>query len=104
MNLPPVTGMLPLDDEADLTLDELSRSCRCSAAWLVTLVHEGVLEPRGDRPEAWRFGAAALHRARVATRLMQDLEVNAAGAALALELLDDIRVLRQQLRFGSASP
>jgi len=89
-----------IEDELQLTLTELSHSCRCSTQWLVTLVHEGVLEPRGGAPEDWRFDGTALHRARVATHLMQDLEVNAAGAALALDLMDDIRMLRHQLRFG----
>jgi chaperone modulatory protein CbpM len=100
----PNTADVPVvEDELELSLDELSRSCRCSSQWLIALVHEGVLEPRGEAPEAWRFAGPSLRRARAATRLMQDLEVNAAGAALALDLMDDIRALRHQLRFGPAA-
>ncbi len=100
MTRPSTSDEALVEDELELSLDELSRCCRCSTQWLITLVHEGVLDPRGQAPEQWRFGGPALQRARVATHLMQDLEVNAAGAALALDLMDDIRALRHQLRFG----
>jgi chaperone modulatory protein CbpM len=94
------TGLAVLEDELVLSLDELSRSCRCSTQWLVALVHEGVLEPAGLTPASWRFSGVALQRARVAAHLMQDLDVNAPGVALALDLLDDVRALRHQVRFG----
>ena len=91
-----------VEDRLELTLEELSRSCRCSTQWLITLVHEGVLESLAGR--AWRSGVSTDRPcAGLATHLMQDLEVNAAGAALALVLMDDIRELRHQLRFGEAA-
>jgi len=103
MTRPPDRDVPMIEAELELSLEELSRSCHCSTQWLITLVHEGVLEPSGEAPATWRFGGAALNRARVATHLMQDLDVNAAGAALALDLMEDIRALRHQLRFGPAA-
>jgi len=47
---------------------------------------------------AWRFGGDSLARMRLATRLMQDLEINSAGVALALDLLDRIAELESRLR------
>lgn len=87
----------PLDDEVALALDELSRHCRCSVELIVTLVHEGVIEPHGDAPADWRFSGPTLRRARRAVRLTMDLDVNAPGVALALDLLDEIARLEAVL-------
>ncbi|HSW23808.1 MAG TPA: chaperone modulator CbpM [Burkholderiaceae bacterium] len=89
---------VPLGSE--LSLWELSRCCRCSTEWVIELVAEGVIEPLGGAsPDAWIFDETAVGRAGAAWRLARDLSVNAAGAALALELLDEISALRRQLRF-----
>jgi len=89
-----------VEQAGSLTLVELSRTCGAQVEWLVELVQEGGLEPEGDAPPNWRFAGASLRRARVAWHLKRDLQLNAAGAALALELLDEIHALRLQLRAG----
>jgi len=63
-------------------------------------VYAGVLEPEGRAPEDWRFPGASLRRARVAARLVRDLQVDLAGVALAVELLEEIDRLRARLRRG----
>jgi chaperone modulatory protein CbpM len=60
-------------------------------------VSEGVLSPAGGSPQDWRFSGDSLKRAKTAARLMRDLELNSPGVALALDLLDEIHQLRQQL-------
>jgi chaperone modulatory protein CbpM len=62
------------------------------------LVGEGVLLPRGVAPEDWRFAANDLVRAMSALRLERDLGVNPAGAALAIELVDEMQRLRRRVR------
>lgn len=86
-----------LDEQAELTLDELCRACAAQADLLLELVEEGVIVPSGRAPEAWRFSGVHLRRARVAIRLQRDLGVNLAGAALALQLLDELDTLRGQI-------
>lgn len=86
-----------LEDQEELTLDDLCRACAAQSELIVDLVHEGVLAPLGAAPEVWRFTGAHLHRATVAVRLQRDLGVNPAGAALALELMDELDSLRAQL-------
>ena len=85
------------DDDFQLDLDALGRSCRCSVELIVELVHEGAIEPQGASQGDWRFGSAALQRARRAVRLAQDLELDSSGVALALELLDQIERLKAAL-------
>lgn len=62
------------------------------------MVHEGLLRPLGERPDQWQFSGAQIRRARRAVRLQRDLELNLAGAALALDLLDQIDALHARIR------
>ncbi len=87
-----------LEEQAGLTLTELCRACQAQAEVLVELVEEGVIVPSGDAPAGWRFTGMQLRHARVAIRLQRDLGVNPAGAALALQLMDELDTLRQRLR------
>ncbi len=82
----------------ELTLAEIGRACAVHVECIVDLVDEGVLEPLGRDPQCWRFSGAHLRRATVALRLRRDLGVNLAGAALALQLLDELEALRARLR------
>jgi len=95
-------------DEEEITLAELTRTCRVHAEWVVELVDEGVIEPRGLREGAstpqWRFSATSIVRVEKARRLQRDLGVNLPGVALALELLDRIDSLEARLRSASARP
>lgn len=65
--------------------------------WLITLVEEGILVPSEPEPARWRFTGVHLRRARRVLRLQRDLNVNLAGAALALELLEELETLRARL-------
>jgi len=77
-----------------LTLAQLARSCDVQSSWIVELVEEGILEPRGGDPSVWRFSAVSMTRVLTARRLQRDLGVNRQGIALVLDLLEE----RQQLR------
>lgn len=95
-----VTGVV-LDEAVCFSLGELSRYCDVSAELLIEMVDEGVLVPEGRVPSEWRFRGPQLARAQVALRLAEDLRVNLPGAALALELMDELEQLRA-LRRGPA--
>lgn len=92
-----IRGVL-VEEELEFTLVELCRACRVEREQLLVLVQEGVLTPIGGEPPDWRFGGDALRRTRAALRLTRDLELNAAGVALVLDLLDEIDSLRSRLR------
>jgi chaperone modulatory protein CbpM len=96
MNREILNGLL-LDDETSLSLSELCRICTVHAEWIIELVDEGILEPSGPDIGHWRFSGPSLVRALRVRRLQQDLGVNLAGAALALDLLDEIDTLRARL-------
>lgn len=87
-----------LEEQTGLTLDDLCLACAVRDEQIIALVDVGVLEPQGREPACWRFGGASLHRARMALRLQRDLDIDVAGAALALQLLEEIDTLKARLR------
>lgn len=87
-----------IEEHMELSLADISRGCAVHAECIIELVDEGVLEPAGADPRTWRFPARELRRAKVALRLQRDLGINLAGAALAIELLDELDAVRARLR------
>jgi len=92
----PLTGLL-LDEAGELGLSELCRACEVHADYIIHMVEIGLLVPHGRTPAQWRFPAVALRHARLALRLQQDLEVNLAGSALVIDLLEQLRQANQRI-------
>ena len=90
------TGTL-IDDDSLFTLAELCRSCSVHAEIITQMVDYGIVEPAGNNPAHWRFTGTSLRRVTTVVRLQHDLGINLAGAALALDLLDEIHNLRARL-------
>jgi len=92
-----------LDEQTEFTLNDLCRVCTSSEDWIIELVEEGAIEPLGEtvirsQSAHWRFSSSSLHRVQVAKRLQHDLDINLSGIALALELLNDIEILKSRLK------
>jgi len=84
------------DESARLSIGDLSRICAVDERHIVEFVEEGVLHVI-DVSTEWHFTGAALRRARLALRLERDLQLNLAGVALAVELIEEISQLRREL-------
>ena len=93
----PISAM-PLDDSVEFTLSELCSVCHLSEEIVVEIVAEGIVEPVGGAPNQWRFSGVALTRVQRVVRLQEDFGVNLPGAALALELLEEVERLRRGRR------
>ncbi|WP_292980020.1 chaperone modulator CbpM [Nitrosomonas sp.] len=85
-------GVIFEEGEA-ISLDELCQLCSVEVEWITTLVNEGILEPVEFRHKNWIFSGSALRRIRVVKHLQQDLDINIAGVALVLELLEERNML-----------
>ena len=92
-----LSGLL-LDERCELTLAELSQACSVHAEWVIQLVDEGIIEPSCSDISHWRFSGSSLYRAQTTRRLQQDLRVNLAGAALVLEMMDELKQLRTRIK------
>jgi chaperone modulatory protein CbpM len=87
-----------LEESALLTVKDLSRMCAVDERHIVEFVEEGVLNVVEINTSEWHFTGGALRRARLALRLERDLEINLAGVALALELMEELERLRRELQ------
>ena len=71
--------------------------CRASGAddeQVHALVAEGLLQPSGSGPQDWQFGGASLPQTRRALRLARELDLSLHGAAIVMDLLAEIAVLK----------
>jgi chaperone modulatory protein CbpM len=102
---PHAAASMVMEDITELTLEDLCRACATQADIILELVSEGVID-NADMQQSvpqtqWRFTGLHLHRAKVAMRLHRDLGVNFAGAALALDLMDELDILRTKIRVSA---
>jgi chaperone modulatory protein CbpM len=91
---------LILDEDCLFTLDEISDACSVRTEYIIELVDEGIVEPMQQQRELkqWCFTGKSLIRARKARRLQQDLGIDLAGAAVVLDMMEEIEKLRERLR------
>lgn len=93
-----VTGVV-LDEGMGLTLRELCQLCKTNTEQIIAMVDEGLVAPQGTQVQNWYFDGTCVKRVQVALRLQQDLNVNLAGAALVLDLLEELQELRRWRRY-----
>ncbi len=87
-----------LMESATLTVQDLTERCRLDRKDIYVYVEEGLIEPHGETPETWRFSETTVIYLQKAQRLQRDLGLNPAGVTLAIELLSEIDVLKNQLQ------
>lgn len=87
-----------VEEEVVFSLSGLCQAAGASPDQVLGLVDEGLLQPAGAAPQHWSFTGDSLRTTRAALRLNTDLSLGTAGAALVLELLEEISALRARLR------
>ncbi len=68
-----------------------------TAEVIIEIVEIGIIEPPGSRPEDWIFDAHMLGTTRHAIQLQRDLQVDWAGIALALNLIEERNRLQREV-------
>jgi chaperone modulatory protein CbpM len=76
-----------------LSLDEVTESFGVTREVIVNIIDEGIVVVEGEESQ-WQFDGEAVRYIRTVLQLERDLGVNLAGAALALELLEEIEKLK----------
>jgi chaperone modulatory protein CbpM len=79
-----------------LNIHEFCQCAELPQASLVEIVEHGIVEPSGLTPEQWLFDSSALTIVKRALRLQNALQIEWAGVALALQLLDELEQLRAE--------
>jgi chaperone modulatory protein CbpM len=84
------------DEATEISIVDLCDACSIDITVIEEMIAEGIVEPSGR--ELNRVPYSTVRRTRTVIHLQHDLGVNLAGAALALELLEQIAQLRAKLR------
>lgn len=89
-----VTAMI-VDTELEMSVVDVCQYINLPQTVFNELVQLGLFEDISIH--TLRFNSARIGRLQSASRLFNDLKINAEGVVLALELLDEIEQLRQEL-------
>lgn len=77
-----------------LSLQEITQTFGVTRTMIIEIIEEGIIPMPDQNPDDWQFDTEAFRRIRTTLHLHHDLGVNLAGAALVLELLQEIEHLR----------
>lgn len=81
-----------------LSFTEVCLQTGVTAELVIEIIEQGIVEPVGATPDDWRFSPYMVTVTNKALRLRRDLEVDWAGIALAIELLEELDQLREHNR------
>jgi chaperone modulatory protein CbpM len=84
------------NSDIKLSLEQLCDALDTKQSFILQLVEQDLITPKGNENE-WQFDITCYNRAKSACSFYHDLDVNMAGIALALDLLDKIERLEHEL-------
>lgn len=93
-----ITSATVVGKSQPLSADDLARACGAEVEWVAQLVEVGIVETAGPQPAQWRFYSVDLQRALDARRLQRDFGAGLDAVALILDLSQEVRRLKAQLR------
>ena len=81
-----------------LSLNDLHSVTGLQIQTLLNIVEHGIVDPEGSSPKQWLFDRNIIPTIRKAYRLHNDLGIDWAGIALAMDLLNEMDQLRKENR------
>lgn len=92
-----LVAQLTVETIPELSFEEICLACQAPPEFVIQLVEYGTLEPAGYSIDSWCFYPEDLRILRVAMHLYHDLEINHAGIALIMDMMQELAELRSQL-------
>ena len=92
-----ITGIL-LEETTTFSFKEVCQHYHIPKELLIDLIEYGLFNNQTTEIEKITFDQNALRKMEKAFRLHRDLDINLSGVALALELLDEMNNMRNELR------
>ncbi len=90
-------SVMVIDEDNALTLDEICRAINADQDLIIQLIEYHIIQPKGTSQNEWQFDHISLKRARIARNFYYDCEVNLAGVALLIDMLEKIELLEAQI-------
>jgi chaperone modulatory protein CbpM len=81
-----------------LSFTEVCLQTGVAKEMVIEIIEHGIVEPVGTSADDWYFSPYMVTLTHKAVRLHRDLDVDWAGIALAIELLEEVEQLREQNR------
>ena len=79
------------------TTNAVCFSHRLTKDTIAEMVSWGIAGPIGNKPEKWLFSQSDYDRIACAVRFGEELNINVPGAALAIELIDELNKIRKRM-------
>jgi chaperone modulatory protein CbpM len=92
-----IISNITVEENPELTLDELCSACGITPHFIHELIEFGALDCEDVALEIYRFQPEQLRRVRTIVHLHHDLEINIPGAALAVELMEEMERMRAKI-------
>lgn len=73
---------------------ELCEVTQIPSGIVIEVIEHGIVEPEGKDPETWVFDTQMISVTKRAWRLHTELDIEWSGVALAIQLLDEMEILR----------
>lgn len=80
-----------------MTLQEVCDICGVSQQFVGDLIDYDIIHPKRISEHEWQFTLTDFQRIKRALRIKRDLEINLAGVALVLDLLDQVEELQAEM-------
>ena len=87
-----------IDEGLRLDLEDICQRLQTDESFVIRCVEFGIAEAEGETQAQWQFSFSSVMRLQKACRLQRDLEMDFAGLAMVLDLLEDVEDLRRQMR------
>ncbi|OGT53930.1 MAG: hypothetical protein A3F17_02910 [Gammaproteobacteria bacterium RIFCSPHIGHO2_12_FULL_41_15] len=94
-----VSSVLIINEEQTIGFTELCHASSADPDFILSLIEQELIQPRGHNQSNWQFDALSLKRSRIAVSFHNDLQLNLQGIALALDLLEQIETMRAELTY-----
>ena len=80
----------------ELTLKEVCEISDVPTEVMITIIEEGIIEPKGASPDEWSFDTYMLSIAKRASRVHRDFEIEWTGIPLYLDMIGQLEKLRTE--------
>lgn len=86
-----------VEQNTQYSIHQFCEICKIDPDVVTKLIREGVIQPHESSTETWVFTQRTVTRFKRAYRLQRDLDLNLAGVALSVDLLEEIDQLREEI-------
>lgn len=86
-----------VEENPEVTLEEVCELFHIPVEFVYEIIEQGVVEPVEPDAELLRFDETHLKRIKTIAHLHHDLDINVAGGALIVEMMEEMEAMRARL-------